>query len=47
MILGHTSGYITDDVYTVATLEPFKRALDQLVDKVEQVEKLTLLRAVK
>ena len=47
MILGHTSGYITDDVYTVATLEPFKNALDQLVDKVDQVEKLTLLRAVK
>ena len=47
MILGHKSGHITDDVYTVATLEPFKRALDQLVEKVDQVEKLTLLRAVK
>ena len=47
MILGHKSGHINDDVYTVATLEPFKQALDQLVDKREQVQNLTLLRQVK
>lgn len=47
MVLGHKSGYITDDVYTVSTLEPFKNALDQLVEKIDQVEKITLLRAVK
>jgi len=47
MIMGHKSGYITDDIYTVSTLEPFKHALDQLVNKSDQIAKLTLLRTVK
>jgi len=43
MVLGHTTGDVTEDVYAKPTLEPLKEALDKLVAQ----PKLTLLRAVK
>ena len=43
MVLGHTVGDVTEDVYAKPTLEPIKEAVDKLVTQ----HKHTLLRAVK